>query len=90
MSLPVIVVAESNQVASAWGTVLWDNSFSEIGRTPDAVPWPKLANALQLKFQSTTGCNLTEENLQHLCMNNSSSDSLSFWHVDRRSVLTNV
>lgn len=59
-----------NQEPHAWATVTWDNAFGEPGRlpfqVPDRVPWPRVAVALNVKFKSITGRNLTPENLRFL------------------------
>lgn len=59
-----------NQEPHAWATVTWDNAFSEPGRVPFAVPekvcWPKVAEALNIKFAAATGRPLSEDNLRFL------------------------
>lgn len=71
MSLPVVVIVHGNQEPQSWATITWDNGFSEVSRIPfnvvDRVPWSKMANALNMKFTSQTGRNLTNENLFYLC-----------------------
>ncbi|XP_022902294.1 signal transducer and activator of transcription 5B isoform X2 [Onthophagus taurus] len=70
LSLPVVVIVHGNQEPHAWATVTWDNAFSEPGRppfaVPDKVPWNKVAEMLSLKFRSTTGRSLNEDNLRFL------------------------
>lgn len=71
LSLPVVVIVHGNQEPQSWATITWDNAFAEINRTPfvvpDKVPWNRLAEALNMKFRSSTGRNLTAENLHFLC-----------------------
>jgi len=70
LSLPVVVVVHCSQDDRAWATVVWDNAFGEPGRlpfrVPDAVPWCKMAEALNMKFMSMTGRGLTQDNLHFL------------------------
>ncbi|CAH0557720.1 unnamed protein product [Brassicogethes aeneus] len=70
LGLPVVVIVHGNQEPHAWATVTWDNAFSEPGRepfkVPDKIPWPKVAEALSIKFQSATNRALTEDNLRFL------------------------
>lgn len=70
LSLPVVVIVHGNQEPHAWATVTWDNAFAEPGRVPfavpDKVPWPQVADALNVKFHSATGRSLTDENLRFL------------------------
>lgn len=70
MSLPVAVIVHGNQEPHAWATVTWDNAFAEPGRppfiTPDKVPWGKVANALNIKFLSATGKQLSPAHLKYL------------------------
>ncbi|XP_014484889.1 PREDICTED: signal transducer and activator of transcription 5B isoform X2 [Dinoponera quadriceps] len=70
LSLPVVVIVHGNQEPHAWATVTWDNAFAEPGRVPfavpDKVPWPQVAEALNVKFHSATGRSLTEENQRFL------------------------
>lgn len=70
LSLPVVVIVHGNQEPHAWATVTWDNAFAEPGRVPFAVPekvpWPQVAEALNVKFRSATGRSLMEDNLRFL------------------------
>ncbi|KAJ8681673.1 hypothetical protein QAD02_017465 [Eretmocerus hayati] len=70
LSLPVVVIVHGNQEPHAWATVTWDNAFAEPGRVPfavpDKVPWAQVAEALNVKFRSSTGRALTEDNLHFL------------------------
>lgn len=70
LSLPVVVIVHGNQEPHAWATVTWDNAFAEPGRVPfvipDKVPWIQVAVALNVKFKSSTGRCLTEDNLRFL------------------------
>ena len=70
LSLPVVVIVHGNQEPHAWATVTWDNAFAEPGRVPftvpDKVPWCQVAEALNVKFRSSTGRSLTEDNLRFL------------------------
>lgn len=70
MSVPVVVTVHASQEHKSWSTILWDNTFSEIGRLPflvtDHVPWSNMANALNMKFTAETGHSLTNENLCYL------------------------
>ncbi|XP_024081197.1 signal transducer and activator of transcription 5B-like [Cimex lectularius] len=70
LSLPVVVIVHGNQEPHAWATVTWDNAFAEAGRSPFAVPdkvlWPYVAEALNIKFCSQTGRQLSEDSLRFL------------------------
>ena len=70
MSLPVVVIVHGNQEPHAWATVTWDNAFAELIRdpfvVPEKVPWPQVAEALNMKFKSVTGRALTDDNLRFL------------------------
>nr|XP_013119389.1 unnamed protein product [Stomoxys calcitrans] len=70
LSLPVVVIVHGNQEPQSWATITWDNAFSDIVRepfhVPDKVVWSQLAMALNIKFESSTGRGLTEENLNFL------------------------
>ncbi|RZF46582.1 hypothetical protein LSTR_LSTR002914 [Laodelphax striatellus] len=70
LSLPVVVIVHGNQEPHAWATVTWDNAFAEPGRVPffvpDRVPWPQLAEALNMKFTAATSRPLFEQNLTFL------------------------
>jgi len=72
LSLPVVVIVHGNQEPQALATITWDNAFAEWGRppfrVPDKVSWPKMAQALNMKWTSACGTNrsLTEENLYYL------------------------
>nr|ATZ76819.1 signal transducer and activator of transcription [Sinohyriopsis schlegelii] len=70
LSLPVVVTVHGNQECNAMATVLWDNQFSEPGRTPfhvpDTVQWSDLAEMLNTKFNSMTGRPLSHENISYL------------------------
>ncbi|CAB3370080.1 Hypothetical predicted protein [Cloeon dipterum] len=70
LSLPVVVIVHGNQEPHAWATVTWDNAFAEAGRppftVPEKVPWHAVAEALNMKFKSSTGRALTEDNLRFL------------------------
>ncbi|CAB4065819.1 STAT5B [Lepeophtheirus salmonis] len=69
-SLPVVVIVHGNQEPHAWATILWDNAFAEWGRqpfiVPDKVPWCQVATTLNMKFKSSCGRILTEDNLRLL------------------------
>ncbi|XP_055677197.1 signal transducer and activator of transcription 5A-like isoform X1 [Lutzomyia longipalpis] len=71
LSLPVVVIVHGNQEPQSWATITWDNAFADPTRipfqVPDKVPWPRLADALNMKFKAATGRCLTEANLQFLC-----------------------
>lgn len=71
MSLPICLTVDGSQEPQACATVLWDNAFAEIHRTPfhviDHVTWSRLAQVLQTKFKHETGGELTPENLNYLC-----------------------
>lgn len=71
LSLPVVVIVHGNQEPQSWATITWDNAFAEINRipfdVPDKVPWNMLAEALNMKFKSSTGKCLSHENLHFLC-----------------------
>merc|ERR1712012_1408384 len=72
LSLPVVVIVHGNQEPQALATITWDNAFAEWGRppfrVPDKVPWAKMAEALNMKWQSqcSTVRSLTQENLYYL------------------------
>ncbi|XP_054732555.1 signal transducer and transcription activator-like [Anastrepha obliqua] len=70
LSLPVVVIVHGNQEPQSWATITWDNAFSDITREPFQVPekvrWAQLSVALNTKFGSATGRNLTEDNLNFL------------------------
>ncbi|XP_039948885.1 signal transducer and transcription activator-like [Bactrocera tryoni] len=70
LSLPVVVIVHGNQEPQSWATITWDNAFSDITREPFQVPekvrWQQLSVALDTKFGSATGRNLTEDNLNFL------------------------
>ncbi|XP_053409136.1 signal transducer and activator of transcription 5B-like isoform X3 [Mercenaria mercenaria] len=70
LSLPVVVTVHGNQECQATATYLWDNQFSEPGRTPfqvpDKVPWSDLAKMLSTKFCAMTGRGLSDSNLKYL------------------------
>jgi len=70
LSLPVVVIVHGNQEPQSWATITWDNAFAEINRTPfvvpDKVPWPRLGDALNMKFRASTGRQLTPDNLHFL------------------------
>ncbi|XP_054092036.1 signal transducer and transcription activator-like isoform X3 [Zeugodacus cucurbitae] len=70
LSLPVVVIVHGNQEPQSWATITWDNAFSDITREPFQVPekvrWAQLSVALDTKFGSATGRNLTEDNLNFL------------------------
>lgn len=65
------MIVHGNQEPQSWATITWDNAFAQITRipfqVPDKVPWPRLADALNTKFQSATEKELTEMNLLFLC-----------------------
>jgi signal transducer and activator of transcription 5B len=71
LSLPVVVIVHGNQEPQSWATITWDNAFAEINRVPfvvpEKVPWNRLAEALNMKFKSSTGRALTQDNLHFLC-----------------------
>ncbi|XP_059610175.1 signal transducer and activator of transcription 5A-like isoform X2 [Phlebotomus argentipes] len=71
LSLPVVVIVHGNQEPQSWATITWDNAFADPMRipfqVPDKVPWPRLADALNMKFKAATGRLLSEGNLQFLC-----------------------
>lgn len=71
LSLPVVVIVHGNQEPQSWATITWDNAFSDIARipfqVPDKVVWPRLAEALNMKFRSLTERGLTNDNLVYLC-----------------------
>jgi signal transducer and activator of transcription 5B len=71
LSLPVVVIVHGNQKPQSWATITWDNAFAEINRVlfavPDRVPWKRLAEVLKMKFKSSTGRALTQDNLNFLC-----------------------
>lgn len=60
-----------NQEPQSWATITWDNAFAETTRipfqVPDKVPWPRLADALNSKFNFATDKILTDQNLMFLC-----------------------
>ncbi|KAB7505902.1 Signal transducer and activator of transcription 5B [Armadillidium nasatum] len=70
LSLPVVVIVHGNQEPHAWATISWDNAFTEQGRipfqVPEQVPWPQVAEMLNMKFASATGKGLSPENLDFL------------------------
>merc|ERR1719391_858688 len=72
LSLPVVVIVHGNQEPQALATITWDNAFAEWGRppfrVPDKVPWAKMAEALNMKWQiqCSTARSLTQENLYYL------------------------
>ncbi|XP_022191583.2 signal transducer and activator of transcription 5B [Nilaparvata lugens] len=70
LSLPVVVIVHGNQEPHAWATVTWDNAFAEPGRqpfvVPERVPWPQLAEALNMKFKAATSQALFDQNLTFL------------------------
>jgi len=72
LSLPVVVIVHGNQEPQALATITWDNAFGGGGRlpfrVPDKVPWAKMAEALNMKWQSqcSTARSLTQENLYYL------------------------
>ncbi|XP_055377435.1 signal transducer and transcription activator isoform X3 [Condylostylus longicornis] len=77
LSLPVVVIVHGNQEPQSWATITWDNAFSDIIRNPFQVPervnWSDLSKALNTKFSSNTGRQLTPENLNFLY-------EKIFWH----------
>ncbi|EDV28352.1 uncharacterized protein TRIADDRAFT_53918 [Trichoplax adhaerens] len=70
LSLPTVVIVNTNQTANAMGTIVWDNYFSSPNREGFEVPkeakWPSVAHMLNTEFQNRVGSGLTEENLQFL------------------------
>ncbi|CAL8095344.1 unnamed protein product [Orchesella dallaii] len=71
-SLPLTITSHPNQEGEAWGTILWDNAFSEKGRQPfkvvDEVPCSSLIEMIDLKFKSLTAerRGLTADNKRYL------------------------
>ena len=71
ISLPLTVAVHVSQDAEGWATIIWDNSFYEVGRmpftVPNAVSWSQMEWALSMRFNYQTGCTLNEEHLQYFC-----------------------
>jgi hypothetical protein len=69
-SLPVVVIVHVTQQPAAEATIFWDNSFSEMNREafaiPEVVPWPRVAEALNMYFQSHTGRGLDKKSVDYL------------------------
>lgn len=70
ITLPVVIIVHTYQEPQAWGTITWDNAFSQICREPfqvtDTVSWSHFADALNMKFTSETEKRLTPACLQYL------------------------
>lgn len=70
MSLPVVVIVHGNQEPHAWATITWDNAFAEPNRKSfkvnELVPWPDLAQVLNMKFKYNVNLRLTHEDLAFL------------------------
>ena len=71
ISLPLTVAVHVSQDAEGWATIIWDNSFYDVGRMPFSVPnavsWSQMEWALSMRFNYQTGCTLNEEHLQYFC-----------------------
>ncbi|EDV29734.1 uncharacterized protein TRIADDRAFT_52438 [Trichoplax adhaerens] len=70
VSLPTVIIVNTNQTANAMGTVVWDNYFSSPNRegfeVPKEVKWQSIAHMLNTEFFHRVGSGLSEENLQFL------------------------
>jgi signal transducer and activator of transcription 5B len=70
ISYPFVVIVNVNQKDKAAATIFWDNSFAEYNRvpffTPEQVSWSQLGEALNKYILSTTGRELSQENLHVL------------------------
>ncbi|XP_017480974.1 PREDICTED: signal transducer and transcription activator-like [Rhagoletis zephyria] len=70
LTVPLVVVVHNSQAPQSMATTTWDNAFYIIGRepfqVPDKVHYTKLLEALNMKFASLTGGELTPENLDFL------------------------
>lgn len=70
ISLPVVVIVHGQQEPQACATILWDNSFASVDRSPFTVPdqvtWRQFSEALNQKFYSVCNRGLTPQNLHFL------------------------
>ncbi|XP_047456341.1 signal transducer and activator of transcription 1-alpha/beta-like isoform X2 [Mugil cephalus] len=72
-SLPVIVVSSSNQVPSAWASIIWYNMLCQSSSmnlslfvSPPPLPWTQLSQALSWQFLSVGQRGLDDDQLSML------------------------
>ncbi|XP_074835799.1 signal transducer and activator of transcription 2 [Carettochelys insculpta] len=71
-TLPVVIISNSSQFASAWASVLWFNMLSPDPQNqlffsaPPAAPWAQLAQVLSWQFSAATERGLDSEQLNML------------------------
>lgn len=79
LSVPVIFNSNVSQECDSLATIMWDHQFSAMDRSPfhvpNSVPWPEMANLLNVKFKAETGRGLSEDNLRYI-------GSKIFGHLD--------
>ncbi|KAK2512380.1 signal transducer and activator of transcription 2 [Columba livia] len=71
-TLPFVIISNTNQLSSAWASVLWFNMLStdpsnpkeqQFFSAPPAAPWPRLAEVLSWQFESVAERGLAREHL---------------------------
>ena len=79
LSVPVIINSNVSQECDSLATIMWDHQFSAMDmkpfKVPSSVPWPAMANLLNVKFKAETGRGLSEDNLRYIA-------SKIFGHLD--------
>ncbi|XP_065510305.1 signal transducer and activator of transcription 2 [Caloenas nicobarica] len=71
-TLPFVIISNTNQLSSAWASILWFNMLSsdpsnpkeqQFFSAPPAAPWPRLAEVLSWQFESVAERGLAQEHL---------------------------
>ncbi|XP_071656069.1 signal transducer and activator of transcription 2 isoform X2 [Patagioenas fasciata] len=71
-TLPFVIISNTNQLSSAWASILWFNMLStdpgnpkehQFFSAPPAAPWPRLAQVLSWQFESVAERGLVREHL---------------------------
>ncbi|XP_020775965.2 signal transducer and activator of transcription 1-like [Boleophthalmus pectinirostris] len=87
-SLPVVVVSSTNQIPSAWASVMWYNLLSVTQPTtlslfldPPPLSWEQLSQALSWQFISAGDRELNQDQLNELKLKIvDDPDDLVYWH----------
>lgn len=68
--MPFVFAVHGSQDALGMKTILWSDAFFDANRDPfyfnDEISWSNLAFELRKKFESQTGCPLTDDHLEFL------------------------
>ncbi|KAM6038748.1 signal transducer and activator of transcription 2 isoform 2-T2 [Theristicus caerulescens] len=68
-TLPFVIISNSNQLSSAWASILWFNMLCsnpkqlQFFSAPPPAPWPRLAEVLSWQFESVAERGLSREHL---------------------------